>query len=82
MNFIIEKRGYFSYLEIGVYRKENFNEMTSKLKFKISVDPDPEAEADFMMTSEMFFKRYGDRFKFDIIFIDGMHLCEYVKKDI
>lgn len=75
---LIEKRGYKSYLEIGVLGNETYNSLPT-LDVKHSVDPN--GQAVFNMTSDEFFKSYCHR-TYDIIFIDGLHLSEQVTKDI
>jgi hypothetical protein len=79
------------YLEIGVRdSKKNFIKITCAYKF--SVDPMLEFEenpVDFKMTSNDFFlllkegqiKQIVD-VKFDVIFIDGLHISNQVEKDI
>lgn len=80
-----------NYLEIGVRNPEkNFNRI--KCKNKYSVDPGIEFEenpVDYKMTSDVFFEALRDgnldissAIKFDVIFIDGLHLAEQVHKDI
>lgn len=78
------------YLEIGVrHTEENFDLINATKKF--SVDPGYESEinnVDFKMTSDEFFdglrkeEFLNPEIKFDIIFIDGSHLADQVKKDI
>jgi len=78
------------YLEIGVRNLEdNFNLIKASNKY--SVDPGLEVEvneADFKFTSDEFFKLLSDGkllkkgCKFDVIFIDGLHLAEQVDRDI
>ncbi len=78
------------YLEIGVRNPDhNFNLINSTHKY--SVDPGLEFEAnpvDFKMTSDIFFKKLSNgeilsnNIKFDVIFIDGLHLAEQVDRDI
>jgi hypothetical protein len=78
------------YLEIGVRNPEdNFSQIRSNTKF--SVDPGIEFESntiDFNMTSDDFFSHWSQGkilskdFKFDVIFIDGLHLAEQVDRDI
>ena len=55
------------YLEIGVFRNENFDLINCENK--ISVDPDPESKATFKTTSDEFFSK--NKKKFDVIF--GMY---------
>lgn len=78
------------YLEIGVRNpNDNFNKIIAKNKF--SVDPGIEFEnnsVDFKVTSDEFFSGLknneflNSEIKFDVIFIDGLHLANQVKKDI
>lgn len=75
---LIEKRGYKSYLEIGVLGNETYNSLP-KLDVKHSVDPN--GQAVFNMTSDEFFQHHCNQ-KYDIVFIDGLHLREQVARDI
>jgi len=78
------------YLEIGVRNPDhNFNHITADEKY--SVDPGFEYEenpADFKMTSDDFYdqlsndKILSSKIKFDVIFIDGLHLASQVDRDI
>lgn len=78
------------YLEIGVRNPEdNFNSIHAKVKY--SVDPGIEFienPVDFKYTSDVFFEKLNNgeildkEIKFDIIFIDGLHLAEQVDRDI
>lgn len=80
LNFLIQKHGLKSYLEIGLQNVEqNFNKINCK--YKSSVDPDKKANAMYQMTSDKFFKSWIYEEKFDIVFIDGLHTAEQVKKD-
>ncbi|MEP5613494.1 MAG: class I SAM-dependent methyltransferase [Cyclobacteriaceae bacterium] len=79
-----------TYLEIGVRNPaDNFEHIKAATKY--SVDPGIEFEenpVDFKMTSDEFFDALdkGDVLtrdtKFDVLFIDGLHLAEQVDKDI
>ena len=91
INQILSKRiNDTVYLEIGVRNPEdNFHAIKSSLKY--SVDPGLEVKtnkADFKITSDEFFKllRAGKILskdcRFDVIFIDGLHLAEQVDRDI
>jgi hypothetical protein len=82
INFLIEKNRYKSYLEIGL--NDGVNYRSINCKFKCGVDPDTSKYSDdttFSMTSDVFFEKRCDR-KFDLIFIDGLHLEAQVDKDV
>ena len=76
INKIIIKRNYTSYLEIGCFKDETFNQIN--IKKKIGVDP--VSGGNLRMTSDKFF--IENKEKFDLIFIDGLHVYEQVIKDI
>jgi hypothetical protein len=76
INKIIIKRNYTSYLEIGCFKDETFNQIN--IKKKIGVDP--VSGGNLRMTSDQFFIENIE--KFDLIFIDGLHVYEQVTKDI
>lgn len=78
INQLITDNNYQSYLEIGVYDKINFNAV--KCRNKTGVDPEPKVRASHVMTSDDFFA--SNKKKFDIIFIDGLHHAEQVRRDI
>lgn len=89
LNHLAEKYQLKRYLEIGVQVPElNFDKI--KCPYKIGVDPDPKARATQCRTSDDFFKYTQDHIMinpegtfqpFDLIFIDGLHTAEQVKKD-
>lgn len=90
INYVIEKKGFKSYLEIGVHKPEHNFDLI-KCQFKIGVDPNPQSKANFTGTSDEFFQTIISEFPldgykqpdifFDCIFIDGLHWSEQVKKD-
>lgn len=93
INFLL--RTYFTidahYLEIGVANPEHcFDKI--QCSHKISVDPNnylPSDRIDYKLTSDEFFTKLDNSefklqssHKWDIIFIDGLHLADQVYKDI
>lgn len=79
-----------TYLEIGVrFVEDNFDKILANKKY--SVDPGFENRnnpVDFKLTSDAFFNKLSKNeilsrdIKFDVIFIDGLHLAEQVERDI
>lgn len=91
INFLLKKLDRkTTYLEIGVRNPDdNFNKIEADVKY--SVDPNLEFDTefiDFKMTSDEFFSRLRDgeildsEPKFDVIFVDGLHLAEQAERDI
>jgi predicted O-methyltransferase YrrM len=76
INKIIKKKNYKNYLEIGCFKDENFKEII--VEHKVGVDP--VSGGTIRSTSDNFFKKNNKIF--DIIFIDGLHYFDQVKKDI
>lgn len=88
INYIINRYNLKSYLELGVQHRVNFDKI--KCQYKLGVDPEAKGKDIFTMTSDEFFEQdlseligcdLGEVVKFGIIFIDGMHTAEQVKKD-
>lgn len=81
INRVISGMGYSTYLEIGVRDpSRNFNLINCETKH--GVDPAPRGTCTFVMTSDMFFDTVGRGNRYDIIFIDGLHLCAQVLRDL
>ncbi|MBI3236568.1 MAG: class I SAM-dependent methyltransferase [Chlamydiales bacterium] len=78
LNFLIKTQGYKNYLEIGVSDGANFAKIAAARK--VGVDPSLNSAATHKMTSDEFFTKNQETF--DLIFIDGLHLCEQVLRDI
>jgi len=77
INSLISKYNYKSYLEIGVGQLNNFLSIKVDLKHGI----DPNVGTTFRMTSDEFFERNLPQ-KYDLIFVDGLHIFEQAHKDI
>jgi hypothetical protein len=91
INHFISLTDAQNYLEIGVRDpKKNFDRIQCDTKF--SVDPGIEFKdnpVDFNMTSDTFFEQLKSdelhldpQLKFDVIYIDGLHVSDQVERDI
>ncbi|MDA9960625.1 class I SAM-dependent methyltransferase [Candidatus Pelagibacter sp.] len=76
IKYLINKNNYKNYLEIGCDQ----NQLFSKIEIENKTGVDPESGGNIKTTSDDFFLSNTE--KFDIIFIDGLHMYEQVKKDI
>lgn len=80
LNALIEKYNLKSYLEIGVQNPaNNFDKI--KAEFKFGIDPDESINHTniYTGTSDQYFTGYDTIH--DLIFIDGLHTAEQVKRD-
>jgi hypothetical protein len=91
INKIIQDNGFEKYLEIGVRALDDcYNKINTNIKH--SVDPGFEVEVnnvDYPFTSDDFFRRLENghldiqsNYKWDVIFIDGLHISHQVERDV
>ena len=73
---LIKKNNYSDYLEIGCDQDQLF----SKIRINNKKGVDPVSGGNIRKTSDDFFEVNDE--KFDIVFIDGLHTYDQVKKDI
>jgi predicted transposase YbfD/YdcC len=79
INHLIKKNNYKRYLEIGVRNPdENLNKITVEHKDGV----DPAGNCNYPIPSDDFFNQLDIDLKYDIIFIDGLHLDYQVEQDI
>jgi len=79
INQLINTHGYKTYLEIGTHHGTCHSRVVCD--YKVSVDPDKNYDQlTHVLTSDEYFAKYHD--KFDIIFIDGLHLEHQSTLDI
>ncbi len=76
IEYLINKYRFSDYLEIGCDQDQLF----SKIKIQNKVGVDPNSGGNVRKTSDEFFEK--NKNKFDIVFIDGLHTYDQVKKDI
>jgi hypothetical protein len=81
INNLIEKNNYTNYLEIGVNSPAQPGYNWAGIKIPVKHGVDPNVDTTFRMTSDEFFENSINQ-KYDIIFIDGLHIFEQVYKDI
>jgi hypothetical protein len=81
INGLIKKYNFKTYLEIGVNTQSQpgYNWVGVDIPVKHGVDPN--VDTTYRMTSDEFFNNHISQ-KYDIIFIDGLHLFEQVYRDI
>ena len=81
LNHLVLSCGYRDYLEIGVRKGSNFRRVLAPTK--VGVDPDPGSAATRKVTSDEYFQEIaGSETRFDLVFVDGLHLEEQARKDV
>ncbi len=84
VNHLINKFDYKDYFEIGQQKGQCFREI--EVKNKEGLDPKPKdtlgVECKYHMTSDEFFSEHAEGKKYDIFFIDGLHIREQVFRDV
>ena len=78
LNWLIERHNLKSYLEIGVQNVAN-NYLKVNAFHKTGVDPTVSHPLITHLTSDQFFK--VNKASFNLIFIDGLHHADQVKRD-
>ena len=73
---IIDLKKFKTYLEIGTFKNELFSQIMCHSKIGV----DPTSGGTVRDTSDNFFSKNTE--KFNLIFIDGLHHYEQVKRDI
>jgi hypothetical protein len=81
LNKLIQKNKFRSYLEIGVNtpNQPGYNWIGVSCETKHGVDPN--VNTTYCMTSDEFFSNHISQ-KYDIVFVDGLHLFEQAYRDI
>jgi hypothetical protein len=81
INGLIKKNNYKSYLEIGVNtpNQPGYNWVGVECATKHGVDPN--VDTTYRMTSDDFFDKSITQ-KYDIVFVDGLHIFEQAYRDI
>lgn len=85
LNYLIAKIGARSYLEIGVRDDANFDKIACGNRTGVDivdVKLNSKNYKFYKMSSDEFFLTTDQNIKYDIIFIDGLHREEQVKRDI
>src|SRR3989344_7865884 len=81
INLFIKLNNYEKYLEIGVNTPNQPGYSHDSINVKIEHGVDPNVDTTYRMTSDDFFANHISM-KYDIIFIDGLHLFEQAYRDI
>ena len=79
INFLIQRIGATRYLEIGVEDGDSINAV--KCQKKHGVDP-ASRNATHKLESDEFFEMLAPHVKYDIVFVDGLHVADQAERDI
>ena len=79
INFLINRIGATRYLEIGVEDGDSINAI--KCEKKHGVDP-ASKNATHKLESDEFFEMLAPSVKYDIVFVDGLHVADQAERDI
>jgi hypothetical protein len=77
VNLLLSQKASGNYLEIGCAENYLFDSVLAKNKTGV----DPERGGTHKLTSDEFFQR-GVSEKYDVIFIDGLHVYDQVRRDL
>jgi SAM-dependent methyltransferase len=77
VNLLVAQRPEGRYLEIGCAGNGLFDSVPARHKTGV----DPERGGTHRLTSDAFFAQAGDA-KYDVIFIDGLHIYEQTRRDV
>jgi hypothetical protein len=88
INELIRELRLRSYLEIGVFEGDTFENVKARRRY--GVDPAPMFDVTLMprrsrfaaMNSDDFFRSIRPSLRFDIVFIDGLHTFEQTYRDV
>lgn len=80
INKMIKKYDYESYLEIGI-NNPNVDRSWEKIEINVKHGVDPNFDTTYKMTSDSFFEDHITQ-KYDIVFVDGLHIFEQAYADI
>jgi hypothetical protein len=81
INLFIKINKYKTYLEIGVNTPAQPGYSHDSIEIETKHGVDPAVDTTYKMTSDDFFKDHI-KMKYDIIFIDGLHIFEQAYRDI
>jgi predicted O-methyltransferase YrrM len=81
INLLIKKNNYKSYLEIGVNTPAQPGYSHDSIVIDVKHGVDPAVDTTYQVTSDEFFEKHVSQ-KYDIIFVDGLHIFDQAYRDI